>query len=196
MNAKLAVLAAAQAAACAGQEAPLPPCRAAIAAVQQQNAAIQQLQQTISALNAQASAYKTQGDGYRDQAMATLNTVTAQPGSVNTISMIPSKGTPWPDPDMKTCCNPINCITRWALQYRWFSSNGINYMGPLPTAWTDIISGFFSPDGTPFITSAAMCPLLGHWTCWSTNCEVGMTLRICQGTSVVQVQFVTYPPIT
>jgi hypothetical protein len=196
MNAQLANLQAAMTAACAGQEAPLPPCRAAMAAVQQQQAAIQLLQNNISTLNQKAGVYKDQGDSYRDQAMAALKAVVGQPGMQNTALLIPGNGAPWPDLDTKTCCNPSNCISRWSLQYRVATSTGMSVFGGFPTPWREILSGFFSPDGTPYIISAGMCPLFDTHTCWSTDCSVGMTLPICQGVSTVQVQYVIYYPIS
>ncbi len=172
---------------------------AAQALVNATNAQIATVNANMGTTQAAADALKTYGDAQAALSFSTAAGIASVCTDVlNPISLISGLSQPWPADiftDAKCCCNPYNCSATWKIQIRVTGDANPN---PLYQTWSDMVFGCFTPGGKPYVTAFASAPVISRCTCGSSNCDVGMTLPICQGVSQadVQVLITTYPFVT
>ena len=176
-----------------------PAVIAAQALVDATNAQIATVNANMDTTQAAADALKTYGDAQAALSFSTAAGIASDcPDVLNPISLISGLSHPWPDQvftDAKCCCNPYQCSAAWQIQVRVTGDANPN---PLYQTWSGMVFGRFTPGGKPYVTAFASAPVIGRFTCGSSDCDVGMTLPICQGVSQadVQVLITTYPFVT
>jgi len=125
----------------------------------------------------EADKYKGDADAAAGVCLDIAGGATSGGTAINIVYLIAGTREPWADTACEGLgpswagCDPRRCRTDWSLSRRttyYWSFGMIQHF-----SWVPVISGRYTPSGTPYITSVSMCPECPRYACGSTDCSVG-----------------------
>jgi hypothetical protein len=140
--------------------------------VDQKQQEIEDYQNQMQEVSDQRGEYLQQAEDYAQQALALAAAATyGSPSETNVTSYVQAYNQPWPDIDPDKCCDTSHCSVTWSLTFR--DTIYFFWGGTWQGGWNLIMSGCFTPAGTPIILWCPRCPVFNNYACYSNNCAVG-----------------------